>query len=66
MELSVFSWVHNRDNDNIKLGITSMGWNIQSVQHCKVLRMRHAPKINETELLCNILMLQKYFDLKGM
>ena len=70
----VFSWVHNRDlhwlesfrlsNDNIKLGVTSMGQNIPIAKHCKALRMHCAPKINETELLCNTLMLQKNFWFK--
>ena len=40
-----------------------MGWNIQSVKHRKASRMHHVPKIYETELLWNTLMLQKYFDL---
>lgn len=67
-----FPWVHTGDlnwlesfrvsNDNIKLGVTSIGQNIQSVKHCKASRMHHLPKINETELLCNTLMLKKYFD----
>ena len=37
-----------------------MGQNIQSVKHRKASRMHHDPNINETELLCNTSMLQKY------
>ena len=40
-----------------------MGWNIQSDKHHKASRMHRVPKLNETELLCNVLMQQKYFDL---
>ena len=37
-----------------------MGQNIQSVKHRKASRMHRDPNINETELLCNTSMLQKY------
>ena len=63
MELSVYSWVHNRhlnwlesfrvNSDNIKLGVISMGQNIQSVKHDKASRMHHVPKLSETEQLFN-------------
>ena len=41
------------NSDNIKLGVTSMGQNIQSVKHYKASRMHHVPKVSETELLFN-------------
>ena len=37
-----------------------MGQHVQSVKHRKASRMHHVPKIKETDVLCNTLMLQKY------